>query len=126
MDGTPLPDSLVRGKAVVLNYWAPWCPPCRIETPWLQSLQSSHPRDLLVIGVVADPDQYQQAKLFMQKQGVSYPIVRETSAMDAAFGHIEGLPTTFYISSKGKVLHTASGLIPQLLMQHYVSDAIAN
>jgi thiol-disulfide isomerase/thioredoxin len=125
VDGKLLPDSLISGKAVVLNYWAPWCPPCRLEIPWLQKLQAAYPNNLLVVGVVADADQYQQAKDFMQKQGVSYPIVRETSSIDSVFGHVAGLPTTFYISSNGKVLHTASGLIPELLMQHYVNDTIA-
>ncbi len=126
VDGVPLPDSLVRRKAVVLNYWAPWFPPCRMETPWLQKLQAAYPKHLLVVGVVADSDQYQQAKAFMRKHGVSYPIVRETSSIDSLFVHVAGLPTTFYISSKGKVLHTASGLVPELLMEHYVKDTIAN
>lgn len=126
MDGAPLPVSLIQGKAVVLNYWAPWCPPCRVETPWLQHLQSAHAKDLVVIGVVADSEQYPQAKTFMQKEGVTYPIVRNTSSIESALGNVEGLPTTFYISSKGKVLHASSGLIPELLMQHYANDIIAN
>jgi cytochrome c biogenesis protein CcmG/thiol:disulfide interchange protein DsbE len=126
VDGRPLPDSLVRGKAVVLNYWAPWCPPCRVEIPWLQQLQAAHPHNLLIVGVVADDSQYRQAKEFMRQQGVSYPIVRESASMDSVFGHVAGLPTTFYISSSGKVLHAASGLIPESLMQHYVNDTIAN
>lgn len=124
LEGAPVPDSVFRGKGVILNYWAPWCPPCRLETPWLQRLQTAHPNDLLVVGVVADADQYQQARAFMNKQGVSYLLVRETAGLQRVFGSISGLPTTFYISGKGDVRHSASGLIPEPLMKKFANDII--
>ncbi|GAC1516369.1 MAG: TlpA disulfide reductase family protein [Terriglobales bacterium] len=126
IDGDLLPITQLRGKAVVLNFWAPWCGPCRVETPWLGKLQRSHPNDLVVVGVVADAGQYPEATAFMKKQGVSYPIVRDTAEVDAVFGNVAGLPTTFYIAPEGRVVHTASGLIPEFLMQHYASDAIGS
>jgi thiol-disulfide isomerase/thioredoxin len=125
LKGTPLPESLLQGKAVVLNYWAPWCGPCRIETPWLKKLQDAHPSDLLVIGLVADSDQYQQAAAFMEKKGVSYPLVRETPDTDSVFGSVTVLPTTFYITAQGQVVHAESGVIPEPLMEHYANAALA-
>ncbi len=124
LDRSPIPLPLIHGRAIVLNFWAPWCPPCRIETPWLEKLQTEHPKDLLVVGVVADSEQYSEARDFMAERGGTYPLVRETASIEDAFGKIIGLPTTYYISSSGKVVHSVSGLIPQPLMNRYANDAM--
>lgn len=125
LKGVPLPESIFRGKAIVLNYWAPWCGPCRIETPWLKKLQEAHRKDLVVIGVVADPGYYQQAADYMASKGVSYPLVRETSDVDTVFGNVTVFPTTFYISAKGQVAYAESGITPEPLMEHYANGALA-
>lgn len=124
LDGTPMDPAKYIGKAVVLNYWAPWCPPCKLETPWLQHLQEAHSTDLLVIGVVADSGQYKQAQAFMQSRAVTYPLAQETSAMDNAIGAIAGLPTTLYINRTGQVVHTATGITPETLMKRYAGEAV--
>lgn len=124
LDGAPLDTSIFRDRAVVLNFWAPWCPPCKLETPWLQHLQEAHPSDLVVIGVVADPGQYPQARSFMASHGVTYPLAQETASVDEVIGGIVGLPTTLYISRSGQVVHTATGITPQPLMEHYVREAL--
>lgn len=123
LKGHPLPEATLQGKAILLNYWAPWCPPCRLEIPWLQQLQTANAHNLLVIGVVADDTQYKQAAAFMKQRGISYPLVRDTPSLDASFGAATGLPTTFYLTSTGKVVHAVRGLIPESLMRRYVNDA---
>jgi thiol-disulfide isomerase/thioredoxin len=124
LDGTPMDPGKLTGKAIVLNFWAPWCPPCRLETPWLQHLQDAHPADLVVVGVVADSEQYKQAQAFMSSRDITYPLARESPSIDNVIGAIAGLPTTLYISPSGRVVHTATGLIPETLMKHYANDAV--
>lgn len=124
LDGSSMDPARITGKAIVLNFWAPWCPPCRLETPWLQHLQDLHPNDLMVVGVVADPEQYKQSLAFMNSRGIRYPLVRDTMSLDRIVGGVAGLPTTFYISRSGDVMHSTSGLIPELLMKRYAEDAV--
>ena len=124
LNGAPINPRKFLGKAVVLNFWAPWCGPCQTETPWLQQLQTAHPDDLLVIGVDQDPDTYAEAALFAASHGVTYPIVQTSGAMISAIGAIDSIPTTFYIAPSGKVVHTASGAISEARMESYVRDAL--
>jgi thiol-disulfide isomerase/thioredoxin len=124
LSGNPLAASKFQGKAVVLNFWAPWCGPCQTETPWLQQLQTAHPNDLVVIGVDEDPDTYADAALFAASHGISYPVVQMSGAMVNAVGAIYSIPTTFYIASSGEVVHTATGAISEARMEDYARDAL--
>jgi thiol-disulfide isomerase/thioredoxin len=124
LDDSPLPPQTTAGKAVVLNFWAPWCGPCRAEIPWLQRLQAQH-SDLAVIGVEDDPDEYRNAGILAAQTGISYSLVQASQSVHATFGHVVMLPTTLYITRSGKVLHAVSGVIPEALMDRYANDAIA-
>ena len=125
LDGTPLPVSRYQGKAIVLNFWAPWCPPCRVEIPWLQKIQLEN-KDAIVIGVVADPSQYSKAQAFMDSQRVTYTLVQSSPSIEKLVGPIQGLPTTFYVSAKGNIVHTVTGLVSSGTMSSYVKDALRN
>lgn len=124
LDGNPIPPSDYQGKAILLNFWAPWCPPCKMEIPWLQKLQNQNRGKLVVIGVVADPNQYARAAAYMRQNGITYPLARYSPALQRAFGSISELPTSFYISPAQHVVHHVTGLVPQYTMRRYVADAI--
>jgi thiol-disulfide isomerase/thioredoxin len=125
LDGRPIPEKEYAGKAIVLNFWAPWCPPCRMEIPWLQELQAKNDQ-VVVIGVVADPSQYSNAQSFMNTRRVTYHLAENTSSVEEQTGSAEGLPTTLYISAKGQIVHRVTGLIAPVMMQRYVQDAQRN
>ncbi len=124
LDGSLLPPQTTQGKPIVLNFWAPWCDPCRTEMPWLQRLQTDHP-DLAVIGIEDDPDEYATSIALAARTNVTYPLIRASQPVRSTFGHVVMLPTTLYISRSGKVLHSISGIIPETLMRHYANDTIA-
>lgn len=124
LNGKLISSDRLTNKAIILNYWAPWCGPCQMETPWLEKIQQEHRGSLTVIGILADDDSLAEAKMFMVSSGVNYPVARMNASLHGAIGSVGGLPSTFYISPSGKVLHTVSGMIPQALMERYATESI--
>lgn len=124
LSGNSISPGNYQGEALLLNFWAPWCPPCKMEIPWLQKLQNENRGKLVVIGVVADPNQYARAAAYMQQHGITYPLVQYSPSLESAFGPISELPTSFYISPTLHVVHHVTGLVPQYTMRRYVADAI--
>ena len=124
LDGNPIPPAAYQGKAILLNFWAPWCPPCRLEIPWLQKLQDQNRGKLVVVGVVADPSEYAHAAAMMRQKGITYLLVRDSADVRAAFGEISVLPTSFYVTPTGRVVHTTRGLVPEPLMLLFAHQAI--
>lgn len=123
-DGRPLPKTLYEDKAVILNLWAPWCGPCNSEAPWLQAVQQKFAGRLLVVGVDTDSDTYSQIPEFASRTGAMYPLVATNTHIHDQIGTVAGVPTTFYIDRRGKVLHTVTGAIPQAVMEKYAKDII--
>jgi len=124
LDGTPVQSSMLKGKSAIVNFWAPWCPPCRLEIPWLQRVQDREAGNIVVLGVVADPRENENALRFMQHRSVTYLLVRDSPALDAAFGGVSVLPTSFYIAASGTVIHRTQGIVPEQLMLFYAHQAM--
>jgi thiol-disulfide isomerase/thioredoxin len=99
-----------QGKAVVLNFWATWCAPCREEIPWLVDLQNQYgPQGLQVLGVAMDDGGKETILNFAQDMKINYPVLQGTETVGNAYGGVAGLPTTFYIGRDGKITATAVG-----------------
>lgn len=122
LDGSPFSTQPLQGKAVLLNFWAPWCPPCRAEMPWLDDLQKSDP-NIVVLGVEDDPDEYANGLKLARAKGLTYSLVRSSPALHQRLGTISVLPTTLFLSRSGRVVHAFTGAIPEVLMHRFARDA---
>ncbi|MDX2040168.1 MAG: TlpA disulfide reductase family protein [Acidobacteriota bacterium] len=113
--GKDLTLSDYKGKVVVVNFWATWCGPCKMETPWLVELREQyHQKGFEIIGVSVDSlDEYDPADVsaFIKEYKVRYPIVMATKEVVDDFGPVTGLPTTLLIDRQGKVQYRHRGLI---------------
>lgn len=132
-DGKPVPQITLKdlqdkdvnladykGKVILLNFWATWCDPCRVEIPWLIDMQAKYgPKGFTVIGVAMDDDGKSVVAPFVAKERfdvngqqlpMSYPILIGTDDASNKFGGILGFPTSFLISRDGKQVVRFQGL----------------
>lgn len=124
-DGSKLTLSSLRGRAVLLNFWATWCEPCKVEMPWFVDLQKRYgPQGLQVIGVAMDDASPNEIASFAQKMGVNYPIVIGKEEVGAQYGGIDYLPSSFYISRDGKVLDHVFGLVSRSEIESGIQKAL--
>jgi cytochrome c biogenesis protein CcmG/thiol:disulfide interchange protein DsbE len=99
-----------KGKVVILDFWATWCPPCRAEIPNFVELQKEYGKQgLAVIGVSLDEGGVPGVAAFAKAQGINYPIVMGNQDVAAAYGGIEAIPTTFVIDAKGNIVAQHQG-----------------
>jgi peroxiredoxin len=127
LDGkTTIRLSDYRGKAVLLNFWATWCVPCKIEMPWFVELQNEYgAQGLQVVGVAMDDASPEDIAKFAQNMGVNYPIVVGKESVGDAYGGVQFLPATFYIGRDGKVVDKVFGLKGKHEIQDDIKKALA-
>jgi peroxiredoxin len=111
LDGKTVRLSDFRGKAVLLNFWATWCQPCKIEMPWFVELQKQYGgQGLQVLGIAMDDASPADIAKYAKDLGVNYPVLVGKEAVGDAYGGVQFLPATFYIGRDGKVVDKVFGL----------------
>ncbi len=101
----------LRGKAVLLNFWATWCGPCKLEIPWFIDLQKQYAsQGLVIVGVSMDDNPQKDVPPFAKEMNIDYPVLAGTEKVADLYGGVEGLPITFYIDRNGKIVKRIMGL----------------
>ena len=126
LDGKSVRSTDFKGKVVVLDFWATWCPPCRMEIPGFIALQKKYAvQGLTVVGVSVDQACLKTVKSFAEKNSINYPIVLTDKKTEDALGGIDGLPTTFIINRSGHIVKQHLGFTAPAEFEKEVASLLA-
>jgi thiol-disulfide isomerase/thioredoxin len=125
-----------KGKAVLLNFWATWCGPCKVEIPWLEKLRDQYQaQGFEVLGIESDnydddPKAYASYKSGVVKSatalGINYPVLLGGDAISQPYGGLDGLPNSFYVDRKGVITAQIVGLADRDEIEANIKKAIAS
>jgi len=125
LDGKTVRLSDLRGKAVLLNFWATWCGPCKIEMPWFVELQNQYAsQGFQIIGVAMDEASKEDIGKFAKDMGVNYPILIGKEAVGDQYGGVPALPETFVIGRDGKIVDKILGLRGKAEIEDSIKKAL--
>ncbi|NJO06667.1 MAG: TlpA family protein disulfide reductase [Chloroflexaceae bacterium] len=121
-DGSTQQLSDLRGKKVILNFWASWCAPCRAEMPDIQRVVNSTSSDELVVLAVNREEDMETIKQFVNEVGISFPVVvNEEGDISERYGAL-GLPTTFFINSDGTIHLLKKGIMDEAFIRDRLQE----
>ena len=110
-----------KGKWVLVNFWATWCPPCLEEMPDLQRLHEKR-KDLVVIGIAMEYQDPNYVKSFAEDLLVTFPIVLDNTKIASQIGKIQGLPSTYLYSPQGTLAAQNVGALTQKAVERYIDQ----
>lgn len=128
VDGKKVSLSDYRGKAVLINFWATWCAPCKIETPWFVELYNQYaPKGFEILGVSEDDSSVSRAQIakFGKEEGINYPLLVGNDAVSHKYGGVEVLPTSYFVGRNGKVVAETAGLVAKDEVEANIKKALA-
>ena len=110
-DGKTVHLEEYKGKVVLLDFFATWCGPCKLEIPWFMEMERAHKdKGFSVLGVSMDDEGWEVVKPFLAELGVNYRVVIGNDATAQIYGGVDALPTTFLIDRNGKIAAIHIGL----------------
>jgi peroxiredoxin len=125
LDGKTVRLSDLRGKAVLLNFWATWCGPCKIEMPWFVELQNQYAaQGLQIVGVAMDDASKEDIAKFAKDMGVNYPILIGKDSVSDQYGGVPALPESFLIGRDGKIVDKILGLRGKAEIEDSIKKAL--
>lgn len=123
--GHPVRLSDLRGKVVLLNFWATWCAPCRLEIPWFVEFQKTYrDQDFTILGVSLDEDDWSAVRPYIQTRNVNYTVVTGNDEVARLYG-ADSLPTTLLIDRSGRVVARHVGVCGKSEYESEIRRALA-
>jgi cytochrome c biogenesis protein CcmG/thiol:disulfide interchange protein DsbE len=137
LTGEKVSLSSYRGKALLINFWATWCAPCKIETPWIIELRNKYAsQGFEVLGVDTEGDDLKpddkagwaktktEVGKFIQQEKIPYPILLDGDSISVPYGGLDELPTSFFIDRKGNVVAAQVGLTSESDLEAKIRKAL--
>lgn len=127
LDGTPVSLSDFRGKVVVLNFWASWCPPCRVEMPHMQRLYEKYDaKNVVVLGInlTSTEKSSDNAQSFVDEQGLTFPVLLDSKGEVMDNYRIVAYPTTYFIDEKGIIRQVSQGAMNADMLKKAIQPLI--
>jgi len=126
-----------KGRALAINFWATWCAPCKVETPWLIDLRSQYAaQGFEVLGISADDidrkdprklsDEKQEIARFVHKMQMPYPVLIDGDSISEPYGGLDALPTTFFLNRNGAVVAAQMGMTTKNDLERNIKKALGN
>ena len=139
LDGRKVSLASYRGKALLINFWATWCAPCKIETPWIVELRNKYaPQGFEVLGISTEGEDLKpddavgwardKAAIgkFVQQEKVTYPMLLDGDSISTPYGGLDDLPTSFFVDRKGVVVAAQLGLTSEADIESNIVKALGN
>ncbi len=124
-----------KGKALLINFWATWCPPCKLETPWIIDLRNQYAaQGFEVLGISADDidrgdpqklsDEKREIARFVQQMQMPYPVLIDADSISRPYGGLDDLPTSFFVDRNGIVVAVQVGLTSKSEIEQNIKKAL--
>lgn len=113
-----------KGKIVIIDFWATWCPPCRKGIPDLIDIQKRYDKKLVVIGISLDTETKDDVVPFINKFGINYPVAYGNMEVVKAYGNIQAIPTSFIVDQKGDIVDTHVGLVDKSVYVNKIEELL--
>jgi thiol-disulfide isomerase/thioredoxin len=127
LDGDVLSSPALRGKVVLVNFWATWCLPCRAEMPLLEGMWKRHAADgFVLVGFSTDRKGEGGVRSFLEKRGITYPVAIIGQDVEEGFGGVRGIPTSFLLDRTGRIHHRVVGPLAPASLELAVRRLLAD
>jgi peroxiredoxin len=127
LKGRPVQLSKLRGRVVVVNFWATWCGPCRAEIPGIVKVYKQYrQKGLEIVGISLDQAGRDVVEDFVKENGIRYPVALDTSQVAQQYGGITAIPTTFIIDRQGRIAKRHVGYMDQASFEAMIAPVIIN
>jgi len=137
LGGNQVSLAAFKGKPLLINFWATWCGPCKIETPWLVELQNEYaPKGLQIVGISSEGDDlkpddaegwaHDKAAIakFVKQEHMQYPVLINGDSLAVQYGGLEAMPTSFYVNAEGKIVAIQLGISSKEDMEANIAKAL--
>jgi len=139
LSGKKVSLSDYKGKALLINFWATWCGPCKVETPWLVELRNQYaPKGFEIIGISAEGDDVQPGDKegwdrdkaaiikFVHDEHMPYPVLMDGDSLSKPYGGLDAMPTSFFVDRSGKIVAAQMGITSKDDMEANIRKALGS